>query len=270
MNIKGIIIGAVAFIAIVIGYFAFTVNINQGHEGVVFSRSNGVEEQTLPQGLHFVNPMKRITEYPVSTETVKTKLKLATKDGKPLTVEITYDYKNEANKLPYIYNKFKGQEPEVIEEGWLQSRLKKSANSVTSKHTILEVFQQTEAISLDVEKAFHKNVGKDGFIIESVTFGTPEPDANTANAIQAVVNAQQQVEQLRIEKQKAQLQAEKDLIQAQGVANAEVEKAKGIAESNKLLQQSITPELIKLKEAEARLKHGWVEVQTGQAIVENK
>jgi regulator of protease activity HflC (stomatin/prohibitin superfamily) len=248
---------------------------------VVFSRSTGVEKETLNQGLHFVNPMKRITEYPVSTETVKTKLKLATKDGKPLTVEITYDYKNDANRLPYIYNKFKGQEPEVIEEGWLQSRLKKSANSVTSKRTILEVFQQTEAISLEVEKAFHENVNKEGFIVESVTFGTPEPDANTASAIQNVVDAQQQVEALKIEKQKAELQADKDKIEAEGRAQAQIEEAKGQAEStrlkakaqadaNKELNASLTDNVLKKMELDARAEHGWVTIQGGTPLVETK
>lgn len=233
----------------------FTVNIDQGHEGVVFNKQHGVEKQTLNQGLHVVNPLERITAYPISTETVKQTLKLSTKDGKPLKVEITYDYHNDPTKLPAIYNKFKGQEAEVIEQGWLQSRLKKSANSVTSKHTVLEVFQKTDKISLDIEKAFQENVGDMGFMIESVTFGTPEPDANTQNAIQNVVNAQQEVEKIKIQKQQAQLEAEKKKITAEGEAQkklveakAEADsikiKAEAQAEANKKIQQSLTQEVL--------------------------
>ena len=39
------------------------------------------------------------------------------------------------------------------------------------------------------------------------------------------------------------------------------------ADANKELNASITEELIRMKEAEARLKHGWVEVQGADAVV---
>jgi prohibitin 1 len=279
--IKRIAFTVVGLVVGIILWTAFTVNINQGHEGVVFSRNHGVEKQTLSQGFHFVNPIKRITEYPVSTETITQKLKLSTKDGKPLTVEITYDYKNDATKLPYIYNKFKGQSPEVIEGNWLKSRLKKSANSVTSQHTILDVFQKTDTISLGIEQKFQKNVGKEGFIVESVTFGTPQPDPQTQKAIQMVVNAQQGVEQLRIESVKAELQAKKDKIEADGHAQAQIAQAKGQAEStllqaraqaeaNREINASLTDNVLKKMELDARMKNGWVTIQGGTPLVQTK
>lgn len=270
-GIKALVIGVVAFVGLAIGWVSFTETINQGHAGVVYSRSHGVEDKTLGQGLNFVNPMTRITEYPVSTETVEYKdLSLATKDGKPLTVSITYDYFNDVEKLPYIYNKFKGQKPTAIEDTWLKARLKDSALEVTSKYTILEVFQSREKIKTEIQKDFQENVRKHGFIIENVVFGTPKPDAQTQKAIQAVVDAQQDLEKLKIDKQKATEIAEKQKIEAEGIANAEIEKARGEAEANRLIQQSITPELLQKMEMEARLKHGWVTIQGANALVDSK
>jgi prohibitin 1 len=270
-NLKGAIIGAVAFVGLVFGWFAFTETISQGHAGVVFSKSSGVQDETLPQGFTFVNPLHKITEYPVSTETITyEKLPLATVDGKPLDVDITIEYFNNVEKLPYIYNKFKGQKPEAIEQNWLKSRAKDSALEVTSKYTILEVFQSREAIKVEILEQFKKDVEQHGFIIENVVFGTPQPDENTAKAIQAVVDAQQDLEKLKIDKQKAKEIAEKQLIEAQGQADAERERAKGTADANKILSNSITEQVLKMEEIKARQKHGWVEVQTGQAIVDNK
>jgi prohibitin 1 len=267
---RGIITVAIVVVG-TIGWFSFTETIPQGHAGVVYNRSHGVEEQTLSQGLKFVNPMERITAYPVSTETVEYKdVSLATKDGKPLSVTLTYDYLNDVEKLPYIYNKFKGQSPDAIEDTWLKARLRDSALKVTSQYTILEVFQSREKIQTEIRETFTKDVKKHGFIIDNVVFGTPVADEATAKAIQAVVDKQQELEALKIDQQKATVQAETQKIQAQGTAEAEIEKAKGTAQANKLLQQSITEELIKMKEAEARLKHGWVEVKTGEAIVDAK
>lgn len=267
-NIKGLIIGVAVFVMLIVGWFTFTETINQGHAGVVYSRSTGVEKQTLGQGLHFVNPMKRITEYPVSTETVEyKKLSLATQDGKPLTVDITYDYFNDLAKLPSIYNKFKGQKPEAIEESWLKARLKDSSLAVTSKYTILEVFQSREKIKAEIQEQFQKDVKKHGFVIENVVFGTPKPDANTAKAIQAVVDAQQDLEKLKIDKQKATEIAEKQFIEAQGQANAKIEEARGIAQANAEITKSITPEILKLEEIKARQKHGWVTINGAGGII---
>jgi prohibitin 1 len=274
MSLKGIkrlVIGAVSFVILVTGWFAFTETISQGHAGVVFSKSSGVQEETLPQGFTFVNPLHKITEYPVSTETINyEQLPLATMDGKPLNVDITVEYFNNVEKLPYIYNKFKGQKPEAIEQNWLKSRAKDSALEVTSKYTILEVFQNREKIKTEILEQFAKDVKEHGFVIENVVFGTPQPDENTAKAIQAVVDAQQDLEKIKIDKQKATELAEKALIEAQGKANAEIEEARGISEANRIVSESITENILKMEEIKARQTHGWVEVQTGQAIVDSK
>lgn len=279
--IKRSIFGGVTFVLALIIWISITTTINQGHAGVVFSKQTGVQELTLDQGFHFVNPLHKITEYPVSTETVVTELRLSTKDGKPLKVEITYDYKNDVTKLPYIFDKFKGAKPTAIESGWLDSRLKKSANGVTSKYTILDVFQHTDKISLEIEEKFQANVGSEGFIVESVAFGTPTPDENTARAIQAVVDAQQEVEKLRVEKERAELQADKDLIEATGKSNAQIEEARGSSESvrinaegqadaNRKLSASITPEILKLEELKARQKHGWITINGTSGLIVDK
>ena len=44
-------------------------------------------------------------------------------------------------------------------------------------------------------------------------------------------------------------------------------EAQAEADANKVLSESITSELIQLKEAEARLKHGWVTVQGADTVV---
>lgn len=54
---------------------------------------------------------------------------------------------------------------------------------------------------------------------------------------------------------------------AQAEADAELIKAEAEAKANNKLSASITDELIKMKEAEARLKHGWVTVQGSDTVV---
>ena len=48
--------------------------------------------------------------------------------------------------------------------------------------------------------------------------------------------------------------------EAQAKAEAQLIESKAEAEANKKLSIPITDELIRMKEAEARLKHGWVAI----------
>ncbi|MCY8228728.1 prohibitin family protein [Bacillus spizizenii] len=246
MNVK---IGAgIAGAVIVVGGILAAMSIEvigQGHAGVVYNRSHGIEEKPLGQGWQLVSPFERVTEYPISTETVAGhKFNVQTKDGKPLTVQVSYDYRNELEKLPEIYDKFKGQDSETIQEGWLQTRLKKATLNVFSKYSVLEVFQHQGEINAEIETEFKDLVEKTGFIVDSVTLSAPTPDKKTSNAIQAVVDAQQKLEQLKIEKEQAKAKAEKAKIESQGKAEAQKIEAEGTAKSNEIIKKSLTDELI--------------------------
>ena len=78
-----------------------------------------------------------------------------------------------------------------------------------------------------------------GFMVDSVTLEAPKPDENTAKAIQGVVDAQQQLEKLEIEKNRLLLLAERD-----------IEEAKGKAQANEVLKQSLSPEIVEIKKIE--------------------
>ncbi|OME54094.1 hypothetical protein BSK59_16060 [Paenibacillus odorifer] len=262
-------IGLGAVVVIVGGLLlASLTTVKQGHVGVVFSKNGGVIQETLTSGMHFKNPLHKVTQYPISLDSVKYKeMELTTKDGKPITMDIEYDYQNELDLVPHIFETWKGQKPEAIEDNFLRSRAKESSQTVTSRYTILEIFQNYESIKNEIGTLFAESVKEHGFNIENFVLGAPTPDESTKTAIQAVVDAQQQLEALKIEKQKATEVAAKQKIEAEGKAAAEIAIAKGTAESNKLLQQSITPELLKKMEMEARIAHGWVEVQGANAVV---
>lgn len=238
-------------LAIVIALVMSITVVPQGHAGVVYKRSSGVQDTTLNQGWRVVSPMDRVTAYPVSTETVTVApFNVQTKDGKPLVIEMQYDYSNQLEKLPYIYNKFKGQDADTIEAGWLQSRVKKASLNVFSKFSVLEVFQKQGEINAEIQKSFTELVEEHGFSVDSLTLGAPQPDENTMAAIQAVVDASQKLEQLEIEKEQAKAEAEKRKETALGEAEAIRIKSEADAKANKLLQASLSEGLVEYKALE--------------------
>lgn len=96
---------------------------------------------------------------------------------------------------------------------------------------------------------------------------------NRVTALQEKQQAQAEQEKIKVQKQTEKLQAEAD-------ANIEITKAKADAEktriasesqakANKELSASITDKLIRMKEAEAHYKNGWVTVQgAGNTVVD--
>lgn len=246
----GAIFGVTIILIIIALAMSITV-IPQGHAGVVYKRDSGVQDTTLNQGWRLVSPMDRVTAYPVSTETVSvTAFNVQTKDGKPLVIEMQYDYSNQLEQLPYIYNKFKGQDADTIEAGWLQSRVKKASLNVFSQYSVLEVFQKQGEINAQIQESFTAMVEEHGFSVDSLTLGAPQPDENTMAAIQAVVDASQKLEQLEIEKKQAKAEAEKRIETSKGEAEAIRIKSEADAIANKLLQESLSPELVEYKALE--------------------
>lgn len=65
-------------------------------------------------------------------------------------------------------------------------------------------------------------------------------------------------------------EADTKKVQAQAEADAGIIKAEGEAKANKAKSDSITDNLIRMKEAEAREKHGWVTVNGAGSVITNK
>ncbi|MEK5060954.1 MULTISPECIES: prohibitin family protein [unclassified Paenibacillus] len=280
-NNRGLFIGGATVVGLaVIGTLIYLLlcltTIAPGYVGVVYDRSGGLEKETLPPGWHLVSPTKKVTEYPISTETVHYEgdkaFSIATKDGKVVKAELMYSYHMDEKRIPDVFAKFRGRTDSEIESTYMKDRLSAMIQEITSNYGVLEVYGDKRGeINNKVFESFRKDLDAVGIEIETFNFSKIEPDAESLKAIQSLVDSQLKLEQLRIEKDQAQVTAEKQLVVANGNANAKIAEAQGEAKANAALQQSITPELLKKMEMEARLKWGWVTIQGAQAVVtENK
>ena len=221
----------------------------------------GVEENVLPQGYHIVAPWKKVIEYPVSTETVyytksadgkdddnkgDSSINVNTKDGKQVNVSVTYSFHMDADNLPAVFTKFRGRSTEEIEAGYIKNEMYQAINEVTSQYSLMDlVGDKRPEINAKVFEKFRNSLSEFGIIIETFNLSDVVPDEQTKEAIQKVVNAQNVYEQAKIEKQTAEVEAEKARITAQGKADAAVIEAEGQAKANEKLQQSLSDNVIR-------------------------
>lgn len=259
---SGSILIALVVVAIA-GVFVFFEKIENGYVGVRYSINGGVRDETLGQGIKFVG-LDKVTQYPIRLQTIQAEsVSIATADGKKTSVNIKYDYKIDPTKTSAMYKEFGNITSEDIEEGWLKSKLQKEAREVYSKYTILDVLSgkasEAEGHLLD---NFAKAVETKGFVVEDVTVGVPEIDAETQKSIDAIVLSGQ-------ENEKAKLDAETKKTQADASAYEITKQAEAEAEANKKIAESVTEELIKYEEAQARKIHGWVTVNGASTVVKD-
>lgn len=261
-NIKYLAGLVILLVGLIIGGFRFFEKIDNGYVGVRYSMNGGVKDNVLGQGVKFVG-LDKVTQYPIRLQTVKVKkLNLATQDGKATHVSITYAYKVDPTKVSSVFKEFGNIKIEDIEESWLKAQLLKSGRKVMSEYNLLDVTgKKSTEVQNKILEDYQSAVKKKGFLVEDLSFGVPDVDAETKKSIDAIIKAGQ-------DNERAKLEAETTLTKAKADAEAEVTRATAEAEANNILNNSITDNLIKMKEADAHMKHGFVTVQTGNAIVD--
>ena len=258
LGLTGIGIFMVVFLAV---SMLCVTRIGPGYAGVVYNMDGGIEDETLSQGFHMVTPWKHVSEYPISTETVyytknandgkdedkKTdkSVNVNTKDGKQVNVSVTYAYHMDVEKLPTVYAKFRGQDIEAIQNGYMKNAMYEALNNVTSQYSLMElVGDKRPEINQKIFEAFRDDLGEYGIVIETFNLSDVVPDEATATAIQNVVNAQNALLQSKIEKEQAEVEAEKARVTAKGKADAALIEAEGQAQANAKLQQSLTADVL--------------------------
>lgn len=256
----GAILIAIGLVLVVFLVFECTTKILPGYAGVVYNMDGGLENTVLTQGYQVVSPLKKVIEYPVSTETVyyskdakegekgDHSINVNTKDGKQVNVDITYSYHMDPDKLASIFEKFRGQNSEIIEAGFMKNEMYRVVNEVTSQYPLMDmVGDKRPDVNNKILEKFKENLSEYGIVIETFNLSRIAPDDQTMEAIQNVVNAQNALAQSKVEQQQAAVEADKARIVAKGKADAAILEAQGTAEANSKVSSSLTQLLIDYK-----------------------
>lgn len=268
-----LIITLIVIVTLVMGIMCIE-KIPRGHVASIYSIKGGTSDEVLTEGWHLVSPTKKVTEYSVATEQLlltdegDESFNATCKDG-VLNVDLEMSYHFEADNIPTIAKKYRGMSGKDIVNNIIKSKVRTYVNEVTSEYTILEAYMDKKS-ELNQELTVHLKDSLEpfGIVVESATIPRAEPDDAIKVAITERSKKAQEVEAAKQEQEKQKILAETKIIEAQGEADAAIAKAYGEAESNRLISESLTTELLKQMELEARMEHGWVTIQGGSTIVD--
>lgn len=281
----GIII-AVIIVALIGGIITVKSleRVGQGEVGVVYSMKGGVQEETLKPGWHFISPFDKMSTYPVSQQQLvlsnnaadfnEEELKQDTHvdapaDGGMVKLNMSVNYNFIPDRVTSLYERFNGMDGDQIVESKIKNSILAYIKEVTPQFSVMDIYsdKRSEVGNAITEYLNSKLNEEYGIEISSALIIDVQLDEELQAKVQQKEQAKQDAEKAELDKQTAIAQGEAKKAEAEANAQVTITNAQAEAESNRLKSESITDELIKMTEAEARLKHGWVTVQGADAVV---
>lgn len=260
---------AVIIALVVIVLFVCTVRIPAGYVGVVYNMNGGISDRTLTQGFHVISPTQNVTTYSIGIEQSyltaskdgdsndDESFEVPSNDGKGLTVDMTFTYRYDADRVADTFTRFKGQSGKDVKNSFIKPNIMSWTKEVTAKYSVIDLLGDKRAtLNSELTDYLKQKFEPYGIVIESVSLINIDPDEEIRSAVQKKVNAQQDLELAKIEQQTANVNAEKEKEVAITKANQEKEtaqinaeakliEAQAQADANRLISQSLTPELIR-------------------------
>jgi regulator of protease activity HflC (stomatin/prohibitin superfamily) len=214
---------ALGLVLSTLGFESFTV-VPAGHIGVQVTLGE-VNQQTLSEGAHFVNPISRIKEVEVRLVTAKLeKASAGTKDLQQIHTDIVLNYRIDGSKAAHIYKEFGFD----LQDRVILPALSESLKAVTAHYTSEELITKRDMVSTQVKEEVAGKLGKYSVTVGDISLVNFGFSPEYQKAIEGKVIAMQ-----------SKLQAEQDLQRIEVEAKQEVAKAEGRAKAIQIETQAI-------------------------------
>ncbi|MCE9933647.1 SPFH domain-containing protein [Aeromonas salmonicida] len=276
---KAIIYGAIASLALLLGSCSIET-VPAGHAKVKTTFGKVSEDAPLAEGFHFVNPLASFTTYSLQDQAYELEnVSVPSQDKFKSSVGITVMYKFDKDFLAKI-RQDAGDEEAAVHKYMRQKLLSVVREFGKSVPTAQDLFKADvqNRLQVEIQREVSEYAGRYGLIVGDVFIQDITLDPTIQEQVKQVKIREEQVNrekaQLQIVEQQSLRQvkeaesrakaAEQDalarrhssdakLYEAKNAADAQLYAAQAEAKANKELAASVTTDLLKLKEAEARL-----------------
>lgn len=235
-----IIVGAV--LILIIFWSRMTVTIPAGHGGVLFKLFvGGVDtETTYKEGFHFLAPWNTMYLYETRQQEVAEEMNVLSSNGLEIRVDFSAWYQPNWDKLGLLHSQIGTDYMRRV----VIPSLRSAARSVVGRYTPEQIYStKRDAIQVEIfdetkKLLDQKYVQLNQVLIRSITL---PPTIKTA--IESKLKQEQEALEYEFKLEKAEQEAERQRIDAEGKARA-----------NKILSASITESILREKGINATLK----------------
>lgn len=216
------------FVAILFKPFAI---VNAGERGVVM-RLGKVQDTVLDEGVHPILPIvTSVKRLSVRVQKNDFQSDAASKDLQKVTTDLAVNWHVDPRRANKVYQQV-GDETQIV-NGIITPAVSEVLKAATAKKTAEEIITKRTELKDEIDKNLKNRLQAYGLIVDDVSLVNFSFSPEFSKAIESKQIAEQEAKQAEF----VALKATKD-------AEAEVNRAKGQAEAQKLLRQTLTPELL--------------------------
>lgn len=239
-----IITGIIGVIIVLYLSSEIFITIKSGERGVLYRRFQGGTDfsTSYSPGFHIKAPWNDIFIYNVRENIIDEQMDVLDKSGLSIAVDVSVRFYPIYNRIPYLHEFF----GEMYVERLVKPEVRSTVRSVMGRFTAEEIYstrrgEVEEAIKSETEailKSEDNNIQMQALLIRSINL----PD-QIKNAIEAKLQQEQEALAYEFRLQRETSEAERKRIEAEG-----------IAAYNKIINASLTQQILKQRGIEATLE----------------
>jgi len=245
INFKKIVpIGIVILVIILIIVFwsRMTITIESGHGGVMFRTfGNGIDTtKTYGEGFHLLAPWNKMYVYETRQQEVSEDMNVLSSNGLEIYVDVSAWYQPSYSELGLLQ--------QVIGDSYVNRvvipSLRSSVRSVIGRYTPEEIYSSKRNVIQDEIYIEAKNLLDNKYVqLNQILIRSIILPETIKNAIESKLEQEQLTLEYEFKIEKASKEAERQIIEAQGKADA-----------NRILSASLTDKILRDKGIEATLE----------------
>jgi len=234
-----IIVGII--LALLLSWRSITVSIDSGQAGVLYKYIGGTQtERTYGEGLNFIAPWNKMIIYESRQQEITEKMAVLSSNGLEISVELSAWYQPVYGDLP----KFHQEKGEDYVNRVVRPAIRSATRSVIGRYTPEEIYSsKRDAIQSEIYEETAKILDKQFVQLNEILVRDITLPPTIKTAIENKLKQEQESLEYEFKLSKAQKEAERQKIEAQGKANA-----------NDIINKSLTSNILKEKGIEATLK----------------
>ncbi|MEG4084703.1 prohibitin family protein [Microcoleus sp. POL10_C6] len=229
-NLALYLVGGIVFIiaALILRPFAL---VGAGERGVMM-RFGKVQDVILDEGIHPILPIVTSVKT-ISVRVQKTDLKAdaASKDLQSITTDLAVNWNVDPAKVNQVFQQV-GDEEQIV-TSILSPAISEVLKAATSKKTAEEIITKRTELKTEIDNSLKKRLEPYGVIVRDVSLINFGFSPEFSKAIESKQIAEQEAKQAEFTVQKATQDAQ-----------AEINRAKGKAEAQRLQRQTLTAEIL--------------------------
>jgi regulator of protease activity HflC (stomatin/prohibitin superfamily) len=210
--------------------------IPAGHVGV-YDLFGKVADQSMPSGIHLVNPLAAVHKISVRTQEVKETVDVPSREGLAVNIDVSLLFSLEPAKAAQV---FRSIGPQYIQVA-VVPQFRSVVRDVTSGFDAKALYTaEREFLAQNIQKNLFPLLQERGVRCERILLRKIMLPQKLSAAIESKLEAEQQAEQMKYVLDKEKQEAERKRIEAQGIADYQT-----------IINQGLNENLLKWKGIEA-------------------